>query len=80
MTQEIKFDLELDLKGKFCPEPKDKVIENMSRVAVGGVLRAVTTDPHSLDCIPAWMETIGNQVMTIERNSGEFVFYIKRLK
>lgn len=80
MTQEIKLDLELDLRGEFCPEPKDRVIENMGRVPLGGVLKAVTTDPHSLDCIPAWMETTGNQVMTIERSAGEFVFFIKRLK
>ena len=80
MTQKIKIDLELDLRGKLCPVPKDTVMENIGKIAVGSVLKATTTDPHSLDCIPAWVKVMGNEVMKIDRNSGEFVFYVKRLK
>ena len=80
MPEEIKVDLDLDLRGLLCPIPKDTVIRNISKIAVGGVIKATTTDPHSLDCIPAWMNVMGNEVMKIDRSSGEFVFYVKRLK
>jgi tRNA 2-thiouridine synthesizing protein A len=80
LPEEIKVDLDLDLRDLLCPIPKDTVIRNISKIAVGGVIKATTTDPHSLDCIPAWMKVMSNEVMKIDRNSGEFVFYIKRLK
>jgi tRNA 2-thiouridine synthesizing protein A len=80
VPKEIKCDLELDLRGKLCPVPKDTVMENIGKVAVGSVLKATTTDPHSLDCIPAWVKVMGNEVLKIDRNNGEFVFYVKRLK
>jgi len=80
VAPEIKTELELDLRGKLCPVPKDTVMQNIGKVAVGGVLKATTTDPHSLDCIPAWMKVMGNEVTKIDRAGGEFIFYIKRLK
>ena len=80
MPEEIKVDLDLNLRGLLCPIPKDTVIRNIGKIAVGGVIKATTTDPHSLDCIPAWIKVMGNEVMKIDRKSGEFVFYIKRLK
>jgi tRNA 2-thiouridine synthesizing protein A len=80
MTDDIKVDLELDLKKLLCPLPMVRVSQNIRKVPVGGVIRAVATDPGSLADIPSWARTTGNEVIKTERNEGEFVFYVKRIK
>src|SRR5450756_1558983 len=41
MSDDVKADLELDLKGLLCPLPMVKVSQNIANVPVGGVIRAV---------------------------------------
>jgi len=80
MSEEVKADLELDLKGLLCPMPMVKVSQNIGNVPVGGVIRAVATDPGSMADIPAWAKSTGNEVLSAEKEDGQFVFYVKRLK
>ncbi|MFC1900393.1 sulfurtransferase TusA family protein [Chloroflexota bacterium] len=78
MAEDIKVDLELDLKGLLCPLPMVRVSQNISNVPVGGVIRAVATDPGSLADIPSWARTTGNEVIKTERQDKEIIFYVKR--
>lgn len=80
MAEEIKVDLELDLKGLLCPLPMVRVSQNISKVPVGGVIRAVATDPGSLADIPSWARSTGNEVLKTERQGEEIIFYVKRVK
>ncbi len=80
MTDDIKPDLELDLKGLLCPMPMVKVSQNIANVPVGGVIRAVATDAGSMADIPAWAMSTGNEVMQAEKVGDEYVFLVKRVK
>jgi len=80
MTEKTDFDMEIDLKGLVCPLPMIKVSQNIPRVPVGGVLKAITTDPGSLSDIASWARSTGNKVLKIDKAPKEFVFYIKRTK
>lgn len=80
MTEEIKVDLELDLKGLLCPLPMVRVSQNIGKVPVGGVIKAIATDPGSLADIPSWARTTGNEVLKTERSGQEIIFYVKRVK
>jgi len=73
-------DLDLDLKGLLCPMPMVKVSQNISKVPIGGVIRAVATDAGSMADIPAWAKSTGNEVLQAEKTDGEFVFLVKRVK
>jgi len=77
---DMNADLELDLKGLLCPLPMVKVSQNITKVPVNGVIRAVATDPGSMADIPAWAKSTGNEVLSAEKEGSEFVFYVKRLK
>jgi len=79
MAEDIKVDLELDLKGLLCPLPMVRISQNITKVPVGGIIRAVATDPGSLADIPSWARTTGNEVVT-ERDGKDIIFYVKRLK
>jgi len=80
MSEENKIDLELDLKGLLCPLPMVKVSQNINNVPVGGVIRAVATDPGAMADIPAWAKSTGNEVLKADKEGGEFVFLVKRVK
>jgi len=80
MSEEIKVDLTLDLKGLLCPLPMVRVSQNIKNVPVGGVIKAIATDPGSLADIPSWARTTGNEVLKTEKVGSEIVFYVKRLK
>ncbi len=73
-------DLELDLRGLLCPMPMVKISQNISKVPVGGVVRAVATDAGSMADIPAWAKSTGNEVLQAEKSGSEFVFLVKRVK
>lgn len=77
---DTSFNKELDLRNLPCPMPVVKVSKGIKEVAVGEVVKAVTTDPGALTDFPAWAKTSGNQIVETEDVGGEVHFYIKRLK
>ena len=80
MSEEIKVDKVMDLKGLACPMPVVKVSKGIKEVEIGQVIEAVTTDPGSLADFPAWARTSGNEILKTEQKEGAIKFYIKRKK
>jgi tRNA 2-thiouridine synthesizing protein A len=76
----IEYAKELDLRNLPCPMPVVKISKGIKEVAVGAVVKAITTDPGALTDFPAWAKTSGNQILETEEASGEVHFYIKRMK
>lgn len=80
MSNEIKADKTMDLKGLPCPQPVIKVSKGIKEIQVGQVLEAITTDPGALADFPAWARTSGNEVLKTEQETGLIRFFIKRVK
>jgi tRNA 2-thiouridine synthesizing protein A len=79
MSNEIKVDKEMDLKGLNCPMPIIKVGQEIQSIEVGQVIHAISTDPGSLSDFPAWAQSTGNEILHTEQKEGEIHFWIKRL-
>lgn len=80
MSEAIKVDKVMDLKGLPCPMPVVKVSKGIKDVAVGQVVEALTTDPGALADFPAWARTSGNEILKTEQDGGVIRIYIKRNK
>ncbi len=78
MSEEIKVDKVMDLKGLPCPMPVVKVSKGIKEVAVGQVVEALTTDPGALTDFPAWARTTGNEILKTEQDGGVIKIYVKR--
>lgn len=78
MTEAMKADKTMDLKGLPCPMPVVKVSKGIKDVEIGQVLEAVTTDPGSLADFPAWARTSGNEILDTVQEDGLIRFFIKR--
>jgi tRNA 2-thiouridine synthesizing protein A len=79
MADERPYDLELDLKGLMCPMPMVRVSQNIANVPVGGVLKAIATDPACEADIPAWARLTGNEVLSIEKEGDAITLYVRRV-
>ena len=80
MSDEIKVDKTMDLKGLPCPQPVIKVSKGIKEIQVGQVLQAITTDPGALSDFPAWARTSGNEILKTDQGGGLITFWIKRVK
>jgi tRNA 2-thiouridine synthesizing protein A len=78
MSEDIKADKVMDLKGLPCPMPVVKVSKGIKEVEVGQVVEAVTSDPGSLADFPAWAKTSGNEILKTVQEDGNIIFYIRR--
>jgi len=78
MSEDIKVDKVMDLKGMPCPMPLVKVSKGIKDVEVGQVIEAITTDPGALADFPAWAKTSGNEILKTDQQEGLIKFYIKR--
>ncbi len=78
MSEEIKANKTMNLKGLPCPMPVVKISKGIKEIAVGEVIEAVTTDPGSLADFPAWARTSGNEIVKTEQAADAIHFFIRR--
>ena len=79
MSEEIKADKVMDLKGLPCPMPVVKISKGIKEVEVGQVVEALTSDPGALADFPAWARTSGNEILKTDQDGEVIKFYIKRV-
>jgi tRNA 2-thiouridine synthesizing protein A len=80
MSDAIKPDVTMDLKGLACPMPVVKVSQQIKKMQVGQIIAAETTDPGAHADFPAWAKSTGNEIISIEKKENVSTFYIKKLK
>ena len=80
MSEEIRVDKFMDLKGLPCPMPVVRVSKGIKEIQIGQVIEAHTTDPGALVDFPAWARTSGNEILKAEQGEGLIKIYIKRSK
>ncbi len=78
MSEEIKADKVMDLKGLPCPMPVVKISKGIKEIEVGQVVQAITSDPGALADFPAWARTSGNEILKTEQTDGEITFFVRR--
>lgn len=79
MSDSIKADKVLDLRGLACPMPVVKMSKGIKEVEVGQIVEAHTTDPGSLTDFPAWAKTSGNEIIKTDQDGDVIKFYVKRV-
>lgn len=78
MSDAIKADKVMDLKGLPCPMPVVKISKGIKEVTVGQIVEAITTDPGAMADFPAWARTSGNEIIKTDQVGKETHFFIKR--
>ena len=71
-------DVEIDARRLFCPLPVIKLQNCIKQQAPGARVRITSTDPGSLNDIPAWSRINGHAVLEVEDLETEFVFLVQK--
>ncbi len=76
---EFKAHKTLDARGLNCPMPSVKTALTLEGMDAGEVLEVLTDDPVSKKDLPAWAESTGNVVLSIEEETGDTIkIYVKK--
>ena len=78
MSDVVKADVVLDLKGLLCPMPVVKLQLAAKKLQAGQIIEGVATDPGVMADIPAWARTSGNELISIEQQGKEYHFTVKK--
>ncbi|TYC62842.1 sulfurtransferase TusA [Marinobacter sp. BW6] len=73
-----EYDLELDARGLFCPEPVMMLHNRINDVQPGGVLRVVATDPSTTRDIPRFCQFLGHELINQAEDNDLFIYLIRR--
>ena len=69
---------ELDARGLNCPLPILRAKKALNGLQSGEVLRIRATDPGAVKDFDAFCKQTGNELVSSEQNSGEYVFQIRK--
>jgi TusA-related sulfurtransferase len=70
----------IDLKGLLCPMPIVKMAKSIKEIGLGETLEAYATDPGVMADVPAWCRSTGHELVTLEKQDGQFHFVVRRAK
>ncbi len=74
----MQFDKELDTRGLNCPLPILRTKKSLTDMVSGQVLKVLATDPGSVKDFQAFSKQTGNELLSLETISNEFVFFMKK--
>ena len=74
----MHFDKELDAGGLNCPLPILRTKKALNDMISGQVLRVMATDPGSVKDFQAFYRQTGNELLSSEAASSEFIFFMKK--
>ena len=78
MSETIVVDETLDTSGLLCPLPVYKAALILNRLATGKVLHLITTDPGSLEDIPALARQRGDKLLGVENKGTTQKFWLRK--
>ena len=76
-----KVNKKLDARKLACPMPVLKSRKIIKKMKINQVLEILTTDPGSMNDIPAWAQVTGQELISKEEvGPKEFRFLVRKLK
>jgi tRNA 2-thiouridine synthesizing protein A len=75
---DIRVDLTVDCSGLLCPLPVYKAGLALKSLEAGQVLELVSTDPGSLEDIPALARQTGDTLLAVEDRGATQVFWLEK--
>ncbi|MBS1147249.1 MAG: response regulator SirA [Proteobacteria bacterium] len=72
------FDYELDARALTCPLPVLRAKHTIDRLQRGQILCVRATDPGSVRDFEAFCRQTGNEQVSFEERSGEYIFCLRK--
>ncbi|MHA2247428.1 MAG: sulfurtransferase TusA family protein [Candidatus Hodarchaeales archaeon] len=80
MSQEIKADEVIDVRGSYCPGPLMELIKNIKRGEMGKIYEVWSKDAGSIRDIPKWVAKAKHEMVGIIEEDGYTRFAVKKMR
>jgi len=70
MTEEIRVDQTLDVRGEICPNPDVRTMTTLEKMEKGQILAVLVDYPLSVERIPKNAENRKHKVLKVEKIEG----------
>lgn len=74
----VREDGVVDCRGMLCPMPVVKVVQAMTELESGQVVKVMATDRGAIADLPAWAEDTGNEVLRWYDEGDHLVFFVRK--
>ncbi|TXT63727.1 MAG: Sulfurtransferase TusA (modular protein) [Promethearchaeota archaeon] len=79
-SEKERFDVEVDTRGLFCPEPLLKVKDESADLEIGQCFKVMTDDPAAEREFREWAQETGTEIVDFNQGDSELVFYFRKDK
>lgn len=76
--EEIRFDLELDVRGQKRPLPVLSVKKSVSALEPGKIIKVLASGPGTLKDFRALVQVAGLELLELHERAGEYHFFIRK--
>lgn len=70
----------IDVRGLYCPEPVFRTKMEIEKLKIGDTLKVIADDPESEEDISRWVNRNGHVMVSLNKNSSDLEFVIKKAK
>ena len=70
----------IDARGAFCPGPLMELIATLKLIEIGDEIEVLATDQGSAIDIPAWIEKVKHETLSIEQEDEVWRITVKKKK
>ncbi len=70
----------IDARGAYCPGPLMELIANLKLIEIGEEIEILSTDKGSAMDIPAWVDKVKHETVSIEREGDVWHIIVRKKK
>ena len=70
----------IDVRGLYCPEPVFRTKMEIERLKIGDTLKVIADDPESEEDISRWVNRSGHVMVSLNKDTKDLEFVIKKAK
>ena len=70
----------VDARNTFCPGPLMELIANMKQVEVGDMIELLSTDQGSAADVPEWINKVGHEMISSEKDGDMWRIKVRKVK
>ncbi|MFO7795296.1 MAG: sulfurtransferase TusA family protein [Promethearchaeati archaeon] len=79
-TEEPLFDVELDTRGLFCPEPLFEIRNLSEELEIGQCFKVIADDPAAEEDFKRWAKRTDTDIIDFSKKGDDLIFYFKKKK
>lgn len=79
-SEEPLFDVELDTRGLFCPEPLFEIRNLSEDLEIGQCFKVMADDPAAEEDFKRWAKRTDTEIIKFDKENNDLIFYFRKRK